>query len=217
MGVKHWVDVVFNLKDLSMKKLIMFALLTCALSVQAEDYAAWNKVNKDSVWTQATEVEVKKSNLTKLNPSDIDKFCLNYPNLSDEDKTVFWVGLISIMARPESNFKPESTYIEKTIIDANKKNVVSRGLLQISQESANSYGCNIKDAKELHNPLINLSCGVKILDKLVTKDNIIGTYGPRSQQSTGGGKYWSVLRDRKNHFPEITGFTNKLNVCVAKK
>ena len=116
-----WVGVVFNLKDLSMKKLIMFALLTCALSVQAEDYAAWKKVNKDSVWTQATEVEVKKSNLTKLNPSDIDKFCPNYPNLSDEDKIVFWVGLISIMAKPESNFKPESTYIEKTIIDANKK------------------------------------------------------------------------------------------------
>lgn len=199
-----------------MKKLCLFAFLSCALSVQAEDYAAWKLVNKNSEWTQIAEVEVKKSNLIRIKPSDIDKFCPNYLNLSDEGKSVFWVGLVSITARPESNFKPETAYLEKTIFDKDDKKVISRGLLQISQESADGYGCNIKDAKELHDPATNLSCGVKILSKLITRDQIIGTYGSNSGKSTGGGRYWSVLRESKKHLPEITSFTNKLDVCRTK-
>ena len=206
----------FNSREPSMKKILIFALLISTIPAQAEDYAAWKLVNKDAEWTRISKITVKHTNLINLIPKDIDKFCPNYQNLNSDEKAKFWVGLISIVTKPESNFDPRQTYTEKTIFDKNGKNVVSRGLLQISQESANAYGCNIQQEKDLHKPEINLNCGAKILSKLVTKDQVIGTYGPKTNKSTGGGRYWSVLRERKGHFPLITGFTNKLDVCKAK-
>jgi len=197
-----------------MKLLFVIASLIATAPVTAQDYGAWAKKNTDGSWTAATEAAVSSSNLPNSVPTDIDKFCPGYKAQDVSNRKIFWAGLLSIVARPESNFKPETTYTE-SFSDAKGKKVVSRGLLQISIESANQkkYSCGIKKAEDLHDPAINVTCGVKILDAWVTSDNIIATYG--NGPSRGGGRYWSTLRERKKHLLEITKFTRSLKVCGA--
>jgi len=197
-----------------MKTLAGIALILLSTCVAAQDYAAWAKKNKDGSWTAAAETAITSSQLTSAVPADIQTFCPAYLKMSPEERKIFWVGLLSIIARPESNFKPETKYTE-SFADAQGNKVVSRGLLQISIESANQkkYSCGIKKAEDLHDPSTNLACGVKILDAWVTTDNVIATYGTGAPQ--GGGRYWSTLREKNKHLPELTKFTTSLKVCIA--
>jgi hypothetical protein len=197
-----------------MKILTTIVLAILSVNAAAQDYAAWAKKNSDGTWTAATEAAVASSQLTTAVPTDIQKFCPAYLTRSADDRKIFWVGLLSIVARPESNFKPETKYTEN-FADAQGNKVVSRGLLQISIESANQkkYSCGIKKAEDLHDPAINLECGVKILDAWIKTDNVIATYGTGAAQ--GGGKYWSTLREKNKHLPELTKFTKSLKVCSA--
>lgn len=180
----------------------------------AQDYAAWAKKNTDGSWTAAAEAAVAKSGLARAVPTDIDRFCPAYRTKDFADRVQFWVGLLSIVARPESNFKPETTYTE-SFDDAQGNKVVSRGLLQISIESANQqkYSCGIMKSENLHDPTTNLVCGVKILDAWVKTDNVIATYGTESPR--GGGRYWSTLREKNKHLTELATFTRSLKVCSA--
>jgi hypothetical protein len=183
----------------------------CALS---QDYGAWHEKNTDGNWTATAEAAVEASGLPASLPEDVEMFCPGYKGRSVSDRKKFWVGLLSVVAKLESNFKPESTYTE-SFVDSQGKKVISRGLLQISIESANhrKYACNIKAVEELHDPARNLACGVKILNAWVKTDNVIATYsnGP----ARGGGRYWSTLRERRKHLPEIIKFTRALNVCAV--
>lgn len=124
----------------------------------------------------------------------------------------FWAGLLSAMAKPESNFKPETTYVEQDILDANKQKVISRGLLQISIESANqkAYGCAIKNAQDLHQVDVNLNCAARIMARWVQKD---GHIAAPSRPDAGAARYWSVLRGRNGHLDAISTFTGKMEVC----
>jgi hypothetical protein len=180
------------------------------------DYAAWAKKDKTGQWTAITEAAVKASPLPKLVPVDVDKFCPGYANLAMDDRMVFWTGLVSIIARPESNFKPETTYTEN-FTDAHGQLVVSRGLLQISIESANqeAYGCKIKDQKSLHDPAGNLRCGVRILSALVSRDKVIASWG--NKPIRGGARYWSTLRESHKHLDELSGFTTHLKVSTGPR
>ena len=133
--------------------------------------------------------------------------------LDTDKRNMFWVGLLSAMARPESNFKPATKFTE-SFPDSSGRKVISRGLLQISIESANQsrYGCNIKKAEDLHIPAVNLACSVKILSAWVRSDNVIATY-KTDRENMGGGRYWSVLRESQGHLPELSGFTSRLSFC----
>lgn len=176
------------------------------------------KKNTDGTWTAYAEAAVVTSKLPSLVPNDVDKFCPSYASRSDSERVVFWVGLLSIVARPESDFKPDATYTE-SFKDSDGSPVVSRGLLQISIESANQkrYSCSVRRAEDLHDPRVNLACGVKILDAWVRLDNVIATY--YGERPVGGGRYWSTLREKnhpkRNHLPEITRFTRSLSVCTV--
>lgn len=195
-----------------MKHLLVLAALLLSTSAMAcEDYASWRKVNKDCSWTTSAEEAAKKSSLSQLTPTDIASFCPNYEKLDTANRNKFWAGLLSAMARPESNYKPEATYTEN-FTDGSGKKVISRGLLQISIESANQkrYSCGIAKSEDLHVPKINLECGIKILEAWVKNDNVIAAY---SKPSRGGGRYWSVLRASNKRLPEITGNTASLPFC----
>lgn len=197
-----------------MKNVITALTIIAASPAFAGDYAAWANKNPDGSWTAAAEAAVKASGLSASTPSDVENFCPSYKKGSLAERKTFWVGLLSIVARPESNFKPETTYTED-FSDSLGKKVVSRGLLQISIESANQkrYACGIQKAEDLHDPAINLTCGAKILDAWVKADNVIATYGKGPPK--GGGRYWSTLRERNKHLPELTNFTRALKVCSA--
>ncbi len=187
---------------------------TTALSfaAHAQDYAAWKTVNKDGSWTRAAEKAVSSTELHSATPKDIALFCPAYETADASQRQKFWVGLLSAMARPESNFKPETKYVEPNITDAAGVNVTSRGLLQISKESANQkvYRCGIQQAEDLHDPEVNITCAAKIMNYWVQKEKIIAAQSP---PTVGGARYWSVLRAWRKHIPEISGFTKTLDVC----
>lgn len=193
---------------------VLIVAFTISNACAADDYGAWARRNPDGSWTRAAEKAVANSTLSSLMPKDIGKFCGKYSDILVNERNKFWAGLLSIMARPESNFNPKTSYLEK-FRDSSEHRVISRGLLQLSIESANQdrYNCRIANSEELHDPDINLSCAVKILDYWVAKDGVIATYGGKNSASRGGGRYWSTLRESNNHLGEITGFTRKLSVC----
>lgn len=98
--------------------------------------------------------------------------------------------LISIISKYESSFNPMETYTE-SFADSSGKKVVSRGLLQISIESANqsAYKCNIKKAQDLHDVKSNLDCGAKII---AYQSNKSGTL--MGEPKLGCAAYFSVCR-----------------------
>lgn len=197
-----------------MNRIVILLLLVAPSMVQAAtDYAAWAGANPDGAWTAIAEKAVVVSSLPTVVPSDIAKFCPNYPTLDAVDRSRFWVGLLSAMARPESDFQPDKTF-QESFKDKKGNWVINRGLLQLSQESANGYGCKIKNAKDLHDPSINLSCSIRILDRWVSKDRVIASY-KLDLDVRGGGRYWSVLRESRNVLPEISAFTRNLAFCKA--
>lgn len=191
---------------------VVFMLLSgpCFASL---DYAAWSGSNRDGSWTRTTESAVAQSGLVKLVPKDVQYFCPAYPELGKTERQKFWVGLLSAMAKPESNFKPHRFYREK-FRDSKGLNVVSRGLLQISIESANQkrYGCDIPYAAKLHDPAVNLRCGVKILSKWVSTDGIIAKHD-KARSHKGASRYWSTLRPQHGHLRTIAEFTRNLSFC----
>jgi len=195
-----------------MRALLIFSGLLAVTPVMAcDDYASWRQVNEDCAWTTATEEAVIHSSLPQRIPTDVTSFCPNYANLDPLHRSRFWVGLLSAMARPESNYNPAATYTE-SFDDGSGNRVISRGLLQISIESANQqrYACGIEKDEDLHIPRVNLQCGVKILEAWVVNDNVIASY---QKPSRGGGRYWSVLRASNNRLPEIMGITSSLAFC----
>lgn len=116
--------------------------------------------------------------------------------------------LLSIMAKRESGFKPETSFKED-FNDSKGSAVISRGLFQISQESANqkAYGCGIKKAQDLHDPKINIECAVKILAYQAKKTGTL-----IDGQKGGCGAYWSVCRSKNgasSSYKEISTYMSK--------
>ena len=110
------------------------------------------------------------------------------------------------MAKYESSFKPE-TQFKESFNDSKGKPVISRGLLQLSIESANqkAYGCNIKKAEEMHNPKTNLECAVKIV---VFQANKSGTL--MGEPKLGCSSYWSVCRKSSGSNAKIISYLQNL-------
>ena len=122
-------------------------------------FADWPKPE----WTEfaVSSIFTYGGAMSSARVKDADKYCPKFNTLAEEQKIGVLVTLISAMTRFESGFKPESTYKEN-FKDSKGNYVISTGLLQISQESANGYGCGITKSEMLKDPKINIECGVKI-------------------------------------------------------
>ncbi len=131
-------------------------------------------------------------------PADIAEYCPAWPRLNGYERLSFWADLLAAMAVHESRHNPQARHVER-FNDRFGKPVVSRGLLQLSQESANGYGCGIRQAEQLHNPDENIRCAVRILSRWVAEDGVISAYVSDGTKKPvkpwrGGARYWSVLR-----------------------
>ena len=140
--------------------------------------ARWDGRPNGFAWTRDSlaALETVGQGLVATVPSDIAAYCPAYGTASPENRRAFWVGLVSALARHESDFRPELSY-QENFPDAQGRPVISRGLLQVSQESANGYSCGISDPQQLHEPRTNLTCGIRIANRLVTRDGMIGSTG----------------------------------------
>lgn len=114
------------------------------------------------------------------------------------------IHLLSIMAKYESSFKPDTKFNET----GHLQGVVSRGLLQISKDSANqsAYNCGITSAEQLHDPKINLQCGLKILAYQARKS------GTLMDGAKGGcSAYWSVCRKDSKSYAKILAYLKSVD------
>lgn len=171
------------------------------------------KVAQGKEWSSHVNRELDRlgQDLLDVVPADADLFCPKYKKLSDAQRKQYWTFLISSMVRFESNFKPEMAYKEG-FNDSQGKPVMSRGLLQISIESGNAYGCGFRTAQDLHDPYKNLSCGVRILNRWLGRDGRIA--GKVNGAWKGGARYWSVLRaGDKTSYKSIVSWSKSLSIC----
>jgi hypothetical protein len=170
----------------------------------------WSARPEADAWTQMSREAVDEfgSGLVGMVPADIAAWCPGYPGATPAARRDFWVGLLSALSRWESNFRPEVRFTED-FPDSSGQLVVSRGLLQISQESANGYRCGIADAEALHDPQTNLACGVRILNKLVVEAGVITS---TSSPWRGASAYWSPFR-RPDRRADMAGWTSAQAFC----
>lgn len=136
----------------------------------------------DKSWSEYALKEVKASKLLSVNPVDAKEFCPKGMNANN------WVHLLAAMTKYESNFKPSTTYKEN-FKNSRGEWVISTGLLQLSYESVRGYGFNVT-TEQLKDPKLNLTIGIKILERWVVQDKRIASGNPYR----GGSRYWSVLR-----------------------
>ena len=201
--------------------LLVLILGSCSLETKHQNstsidrgptQAAWNDEPNGLIWSGYAIDSINRfgQELLTVIPSDIEKFCPNYAALQPNNRALFWTALISKLAKFESNHKPEANYREN-FRDTNGHYIISRGLLQISIESANGYSCGIGNENELHNPFINIECGVKILNRWVgIKDGVITK--KENQKWQGAARYWSPFRDA-NKTRKMAAFTSAINLC----
>ncbi len=147
--------------------------------------------------------------LTQHKVGDITSFCPNYAKLGQTERKYFWIALLAAMARFESNHRPEVKYTE-AFTDSTGRRVISRGLLQLSYESARGYKCPIQSGQDLHDAKINLQCGLRIIERWVDRDGVIS--GKWSGKWKGGARYWSVLR-KSSTLSQIKNKTRALYLC----
>lgn len=186
---------------------------------------AWARVKDVDAWTEVVKSAVAATALTESIPADISTFCPAYEQDSSADRTHFWVGLIAAIAYAETagRFNPGDSFTESFHEHGPQSPlVVSRGLLQLSfPGDRDHYRCEIPDADSLYDPSVNLACGVKILAKLVMRDQrLAGQVGPAWQ---GGAAYWSTLRStggkgnsNARNLAAIVHDTQALSVCRAR-
>jgi hypothetical protein len=174
--------------------------------------ADWDWRPDGREWTEMAHVALVDlgSGLLTTTPRDIADYCPSYERLNDESRRAFWVYLLSRLARFESNHDPGVSFTE-SFNDSQGNPVISRGLLQISKESANGYGCRIVDADELYDPEGNIRCGVRILNRWVAeRDGVIA--GRTDGQWLGAARYWSPFRNESRR-AEIAVATASQSYC----
>jgi len=144
-------------------------------------------------------------------PNDIATFCPSFASQNEDGRKSFWVGLISSLSKFESDFNPKDKYKEK-FNDVHGNPVISRGLLQISIESGNGYGCRLTDAQQLYDPATNLACAVRILNKQVPRAGSISAYV--NGKWVGAASYWHPFR-RAADSADLASWTAKQSYCAA--
>lgn len=171
------------------------------------------KVAGAEEWTAHVDrqLDLLGQDLLDVRPKDDSLFCPKYNTFSYARRKQYWAFLLSSMVHFESQFKTSAKLTEK-FTDSSGKKVVSRGLLQISLESGNAYGCGLKSSQDLHDPLKNLSCGIRILNRWVGRDGRIA--GKVLVSWRGGARYWAVLRSGdKVSYKSILKWSQNLSIC----
>lgn len=145
-------------------------------------------------------------------PLDQQAYCPRWAELSISDRKGFYLAMISAMAKFESGFDPKTEYREN-FKDQDGNWVISRGLLQLSVESANGYGCKVT-SNALHDPKTNLTCALIIINRWVSKDGFFGSStGADERQHRGGARYWAVLRNTSPSKQKILDFLKTQKMC----
>jgi hypothetical protein len=122
----------------------------------------------------------------KVPADEVRALCPGYFDASREEKKAFWALLFASIARLESGFDPERTFMEPRPL-----RTLSVGLLQLSYgDQTRHAGCPLEPMEaNITDPAVNLRCGVAILRNQLSA---------RSTLFPKRFYYWSVLTRKRS-------------------
>jgi len=155
----------------------------------------------DPAWDKTIEQALPPEMLSNRVARAVRPFCPNFKAIGETDRRAFWAYVFQALAGAEAGLEPTTdvrhTEPEVAVKDSVTKRMVrSEGLLQLTYEDANRYGCAFdwdtdkqlpeKDPqKTILKPENNLKCGIRIMSK-----QLIDKHKPLATRSS----YWSTLR-----------------------
>jgi hypothetical protein len=130
--------------------------------------AAWDHKANGLAWTQAalTALNTHSRNLIQTVLRDISSWCPAYRGASRQQRSFFWVGLLSALAKHESTWREAAVGSGKWY-----------GLLQIQPSTARGYGCKARSGAALQHGADNVSCAIRIWSQTVSRDQVIADGG----------------------------------------
>lgn len=126
----------------------------------------WDHRSEANQWTRATMTAILEEHgrpLIEMVPNDIKKWCPSYEGQNEFERSAFWIGLLSAMAKHESTWNPAAVGGGGQWF----------GLVQISPGTARGYGCGATSGQALKNGADNLSCAVRIMASTVPRDGVV--------------------------------------------
>ncbi len=173
----------------------------------------WNKVRDD-----LAGLIDDNSPIVADDPADVATFCPAYEADTPHQRAVFWRELLFQIVKPEAGTNANSFMWEQPQ-DKQKLPVgngeFSIGLLQLSISNARPYHCDVPEEKSLLDEKVNLACGVKILNRLVSRHSLIG--GDQSHGRWGAAAYWSTIRVPSQKPSQSGGKDTRTSIIKAVK
>lgn len=152
-------------------------------------------------WDAVIEKNLPTDLLTPQAGREVSQFCPRFSAIDEADKRAFWAYFLQALSGAEAGLKSTSevqhTEPQVAVVDGVSHRMVrAEGLLQLTYEDADRYGCDFDwnadrhlpehDAnKTILQPRNNLLCGVNILENQLVNQK-------RPLLSTSS--YWSTLR-----------------------
>jgi hypothetical protein len=159
----------------------------------------WDHRPEAARWTQTSLAAVAANDavLAAQVPQDIGNWCPRYPKAGMTERRAFWVGLLSATAKHESTWNPAAAGGGGKWI----------GLMQISPQTARSYGCQAQTAAALKDGEANLACAIRIMSKQVGRDGVVAGGGNR-----GIGRDWAPFRNASKR-ADMAGWVRSQPYC----
>ncbi len=164
---------------------------------------AWDHRPEAATWTRATLAALDDHGgaLLASQPGDIARFCPAYAQASRADRAAFWSGLLSILAKYESTWRPEASGGGGAWI----------GLTQIDPRTARGYRCDATTSAALKNGAANLSCAVRIAAAQVGADQMLVS---ENGNWRGMARDWAPFRDSKKR-QDMANWTRAQSYCQS--
>lgn len=168
-------------------------------------HARWSHRREARLWTRAamSAVQAHGRPLVEMVPGDIANWCPAYPQAGIEQRSAFWVGFMSALAKHESTYRPEAV----------GGGGLWYGLLQILPSTARLYKCRAGSGDALKNGAANLSCAVRIMAVTVPRDGVIHAYdNTRKRRWRGVTADWGPMRSEAKR-ADMAGWLRRQSYC----
>jgi hypothetical protein len=168
----------------------------------------------DPTWDAIVEKAVPPAMLSPMGTHDVARFCPRFSSMSETDKRAFWAYFFQALAGAEAGLNPTARirHTEPEVAKIDKVTgaaIRSEGLLQLSYQDGELYGCDFdwkadrklppnSPARTILQPKNNLECGVKILS-----NQLIDKHRPLLTRTS----YWSPLQPGAGSLTQTTTFT----------
>jgi len=187
------------------------------------------RLGDDANWSPQWDAVIEKAipdvMLSSRVPRDVRQFCPRFDAMENDDKRVYWAYFFQALSGVEAGLDPTSnvqhTEPEVAVKDrVSKRMVRSQGLLQLTYEDADRYGCEFDwdrdkrlgehdPGKTILQPANNLLCGVKILEF-----QLVHQKKPLLSKTS----YWSPLRPGWPGFHQfLKQMSNVPRACGSRK